>query len=249
MATRKIKKSHSGVTGVWHGTKVKTSQEFESLLERDLLILLDMIPSVAGYEVQPVTIRYDDSQSRERIYTPDVLVEFKRGRGFVDRRPWLVEVKPRENLRKNWGQLRERFRAAHQYARENGWRFRILTEQEIRTTALEHAKYFRSYLRREADPVIRASILESLRARGPCKVQEILASGISEPAIVAPTLWHLVSTWQVRIDLDRPLTPQADIWLPSPGEEDLSLIAIGNPRLRNKTNPWPVPAKEFRRAD
>lgn len=249
MATRKIKKSHSGVTGVWHGTKVRTSQEFESLLERDFLIFLDFIPSVAGYEVQPVTIRYEDAQSKEHDYTPDVLVEFKQGRGFVDRQPWLVEVKPRENLRKDWGELRERFRAAHQYAREKGWRFRILTEQEIRTTALEHAKYFRSYLRREADPMIRTSILESLGERGPCKMQDLLCPAFSEPVILAPTLWHLVSTWQVRIDLDHQLTPQAEFWLPSLGEDDLALVAIGNPKLRNKKNPWPIPAREFRRRD
>jgi hypothetical protein len=40
---------------------------------------------------------------------------------------------------------RPKFRAAQRYARQQGWRFRLVTERHMRTPYLENAKFLRPY--------------------------------------------------------------------------------------------------------
>lgn len=49
---------------------------FESTLERDFLIRLEVDPNVLAVESQPFTIEYVDN-GKKRVYTPDFLVTYK----------------------------------------------------------------------------------------------------------------------------------------------------------------------------
>lgn len=62
-----------------------------------------------------------------------------------DTRHVLYEVKYREELRRDWAKLRPRFRAAHRFARGHGWKFRLITDYEIRTPLLWNAKFLLPY--------------------------------------------------------------------------------------------------------
>lgn len=128
MPVRKIPKNYRNVTGVASHLKSNGKAMFESTLERDFLTLLEFNPSVESFEVQPVTIHWVDDSNKARTYTPDVLAYFH----LTSNPTTLYEVKYRSELRESWTELKPKFKAALKYTRSKGWRFKLITENEIR---------------------------------------------------------------------------------------------------------------------
>lgn len=138
MAVRKIGINCRSMTG----KQGFSGQQYESALERDLLDLLAFDLNVERYETQPVRLYYDAENGGRLPYTPDALITYRRDIPSARDLPHLlVEVKYREEYRERYRELKRRFRAARQYARENGYRFCVLTEREIRTPYLENARF------------------------------------------------------------------------------------------------------------
>jgi hypothetical protein len=192
------------------------SKPFESALERDLLIQLDFDDSVASFEVQPVTISYQDPEGTDRQYTPDVLIRFCRARRLGGpRRPWLCEVKYRQDLRRNWAALKPRFRAARRYASRRRWEFHILTELEIRTPYLDNARFLRRYRDLNADVSWCTLVLDALDIQEESDPQSLIAAVFRDPwnqATLLPVVWYLVANRSIGVDLTRPLTMRSRIW-------------------------------------
>ncbi len=161
MPIRKIPKNYRNVTGVAASSKAIGDAQFESTLERDFLALLEFSPEVASFEVQPVKIDWRDEQGKPRSYTPDVLVEFDAGLGQA---PWLCEVKYRADIQKNWGELHSKFRRGIRYAKAHGWRFRLVTEVEIRTPYLDNVRFLMPFRFREIPQTDIAQVLAGLRS-------------------------------------------------------------------------------------
>ncbi|HXE97278.1 MAG TPA: Tn7 transposase TnsA N-terminal domain-containing protein, partial [Dongiaceae bacterium] len=131
---RRIPKNYRNVTGVVASTADTPSVGFESTLENDFYQLLRFDLYVRRFKEQPVKIQFTDSAGKARSYTPDVLVTFREDlRPAINMKPWLCEVKYRDDLRENWQVYRPKFKAAIKYARKHGWRFRIITEKEVHT--------------------------------------------------------------------------------------------------------------------
>ena len=79
---------------------------FESLLERDLLTLLEFNDSVMDAEEQPFTITYENSNGRKVTYTPDFLVTFhslpQSSSMPTHKKPMIIEVKPSGVLKRSF---------------------------------------------------------------------------------------------------------------------------------------------------
>jgi hypothetical protein len=73
MSVRKIPKNYLYVTGGYSSRKNDEMGAFESLLEKDYLLLLDFDERVEAFEVQPVRIPVAGIPSG---YVPDVLVKY-----------------------------------------------------------------------------------------------------------------------------------------------------------------------------
>jgi hypothetical protein len=69
MPVRKITKSYRSVTGISTASKSVGQAQFESTLERDLITLLEFSRDVRQFEVQPVTLTWQEG-TRIRRYTP-----------------------------------------------------------------------------------------------------------------------------------------------------------------------------------
>jgi hypothetical protein len=140
---RRIPINVRSLTGTVNG------QEFESSLERDLLLLVHWDIGVEWYQSQPVKIDYVDSEGGQRSYTPDLLVSYRAtktsGQPSETRKPLLCEVKYRADYAEQWKLLKPKFRAARAYAKEMGYEFRVMTEVEIRTEYLKNIQFLWSY--------------------------------------------------------------------------------------------------------
>lgn len=204
---RPLRMSYRNVTGkVALGSGGAAS--YESTLERDWLLVLDFDPTVRSLHVQPFTLTYVH-EGETRRYTPDVKVHFD------DDSVVVYEVKPRETLRAEWSKFRARFRAAMRHCRQQGWRFRIVTEREIRTPFLRNATFLRRYRNLPPDPVIEEVLMRSLTALGETTPQELLACAYWTPesrALAIPYLWKFVATHRIGTCLISPLTMSSLIW-------------------------------------
>lgn len=212
MPVRKIKKNYRNVTGISSATKSIGQAQFESTLERDFLRLLEFSPEVERFEVQPRTIRWRDNSDAECSYTPDVLVIFTEA---VSRPPWLCEVKYRSGLRKDWAELHPKFIQAIRYAKHQGWRFRLITECEIRGPDLDAAKFLLPFRRHLIAPERKTRLLSLLNILGESTPQAILQALSPDPQEQAewlPVLWQLVANFDISMDFEEAITMTSKLW-------------------------------------
>jgi TnsA endonuclease N terminal/TnsA endonuclease C terminal len=220
MPVRMVPKNYRSLTGLVPNPRTQSMTAFESSLERDFLLLLDFDPDVEFFEEQPVKIIYHDVKGRRRTYTPDVLVRYRTDPPQARHtKPLLCEVKYRDDLRQHWAEYRPKFRAAQRYARQQGWRFHVVTERYVRTPYLENVKFLRSYRTLPVNDSYRTQLLSTLatlEATNPASLLAAVFQDRWQQAQLLPILWQLVATRQIGTDLEQPLTMQSCLWLQTP---------------------------------
>jgi hypothetical protein len=186
-------------------------------LERDFIKHLIFNKNVLKHEEQPLTIEFTDSDGKQRRYTPDLLVFYRRDTALTrDWRPLLAEVKYRSDLFKHWGELKPKFRAARAYAKKHNWDFWIITERELRTPYLKNITFLLEFRKYSRDEVERQLLLESLAnssATTPAGLLDLISEDAMRRATLLPTLWQLIANGDIVIDLDQRLSMISPIWL------------------------------------
>ncbi|MFO0601689.1 MAG: TnsA endonuclease N-terminal domain-containing protein [Polyangiales bacterium] len=136
MPVREIRSKQRGVTGRYFSWKAGRTVAHESILERNLFLLLDGDPRVRTFEEQPCRIEFEGPRGKRR-YTPDARVE------YVDGAVELVEVKYDQDLGRmsveQRADLELAFDAARAFCTAKGWTFRLRTNAEIGGPLLERA--------------------------------------------------------------------------------------------------------------
>jgi len=119
---------------------------YRSLWERRFMVFCDNNDSVLGWGSEEVVVPYKSpiDNKRHRYYV-DFIVEIRNKKGFKE--VTLIEVKPkaqckppekkskpsRRYLREvaRWGVNSAKWEAATEFAENRGWKFKILTEDEL----------------------------------------------------------------------------------------------------------------------
>jgi hypothetical protein len=210
---RKIPISTRSVTGTMPG-----GQRYESSLERDLMYLLRFDINILEFIPQPLAIHYKDIDGKQHKYTPDILIHHRKDVFPAKTMPTiLAEVKYRNDLRENFKEFRPKFKAAIHYAKEQGWRFQLLTEREIRTPYLKNAKFLLPY--KHIDPNQDAQnvhlVLDKLTELRETDVDTLLVSIYRDKwnqAEILPFVWYLLANRRIGNDLSIPITMRSRIW-------------------------------------
>lgn len=219
MPVRKIKMNHRSLTGKVASLKNDTQVQFESSLERDLIYHLEFDYNIKNYEEQPFTLEYLHNNS-QRKYTPDFIVHYRN-----DIEPassfgtFIYEVKYREEIKSNWNKLKPKFRAMINHCSTQGWKFKILTEKEIRIDYLENAKFLLPFKNIEVDLGMNEILLERLNKSSlatPGKLIKSLSKQKTKQAEFLHSLWYLVANHYIETDLSKRVTMNSEIWTPSP---------------------------------
>lgn len=111
------------MVGRFPSLKMQRMVAFESLIEQDYLFLLDFEPAVLGYFEQPIQIEYIWEEKKHH-YTPDFHVIRKTGEE-------LVECKPQKMI--DYDDNQRKFKIAREWCQNQGWRFQVVTDEEIRS--------------------------------------------------------------------------------------------------------------------
>ena len=227
---RRVRPSKGKNTGFHSSRKNGRGGDSESLLEHDFLTLLEFDDRVERYDVQPVTLRWV-VDGKQFIYTPDVLVKYTDAARAVNKslKPTLYEVKPYGVLKKDWHKLKPKFRKAMSWAKENGARFKIITEKRIQTTFLDNAKFLNKF-HCSTFPQIAIEereenyVLRSLNHTGEISIKELLtymSESRLRQAELIPWIWRLILEKKICVDMDKPLTMVSRIWLNGTGTQEV----------------------------
>ncbi|MCB1735178.1 MAG: TnsA endonuclease N-terminal domain-containing protein [Gammaproteobacteria bacterium] len=230
-SVRRIRPSVNSLTGRVASAKNGVIQDSESSLEQDFLTILEFDPFVLSYAVQPTTIGWLDENGRLRRYTPDVLAKHHPIPSLNSPAPKsvLYEVKPRAVLRRDWHELRPRYKAAMKWAKKRDLLFHIVTDTEIRTPYLGNARFLLRYsdsvlakygeLDAEREHVIRSTLFTTGQATPRSLLTEI-TKDLSEQGRLLPWLWNAIGRGLVGCDLHQKLAMESPIWTLVPPETE-----------------------------
>ncbi len=176
----------------------------DSYLEKDFFIQLDFDPSVLAWRDHPFPIPYL-YEGRVRTYTPDAVVLRRKSSGLVRQ---MVEVKSTYLLAKP--ECARILEVGSRFCSMNGWEYRLVTEQEIRTDLLENIKQVRRYRRQRPPLRCLLTVRESLNAKGgsaPIAQLAAVIERVSSEANPIPYIYALLYNKELFADLQSPLTP------------------------------------------
>jgi hypothetical protein len=183
-------KGQKNFTGEWWCSTTASHISFESWVERDFLIAADFDPHIVGISVQPFTFRFLSAAGKQRQHTPDVFLRTRAGDGVV------VDVRPDRLVD---DEAREAFEATIELCERAGWTYRRVAEQPpIRAANLRWLAGYRNPRNRRQDVV---TDLISLLTSNPKTIGEA-AIAAGEPILVLPTLYHLLWTHEIDVDVD-----------------------------------------------
>ncbi|MCW8916508.1 MAG: TnsA endonuclease N-terminal domain-containing protein [Magnetovibrio sp.] len=200
---REIRANHRSITGWVNGDY--GAVPFESTVEMDFAYLALFDARVVGLHSQPITINYEDENSRHRHYTPDFLVEYTPTEGQVKRA--LVEIKLASEMRERGNYFAARFRAAENWCVQHDFEFYLVTDEQIRTDCINNIKAlypfrfaidFRNFALCELEEKINASVPISI-----AEVLDTYSSTPAERAEVQKMVWILIATQALHIDLSK----------------------------------------------
>jgi hypothetical protein len=209
MTVRKIPRYGAGHKNLGKFTSIKTGRVawYESLLEKDLMYLLDYDRDVSYWHEQPLRIRFSHGGKVHR-YTPDLEVH-------RDAKKQLIEVKPKHKV--DSGEWDVLFRAASSVCEQEGYEFLVLTEEVIRLQPrLENVKLLWKYARMPVLPQHQIICSQFFRSRRdePVTLGDLIQL-FTNKQLPKQTLYCLLFWGALDFDLMQPLDQDSPIILPS----------------------------------
>jgi hypothetical protein len=195
MPVRKVANQGGNVVGHFPSLKLGRMVSYESLIERDLIYLLEFAPDVQWFTEQPLTIPYQH-QGKDRGYTPD----FHVVRGALNT---LVECKPQGRVA--LAENQRKFVAAQAWCANQGWTFQVITDAQLRRGyRLPNVKLLHQFARYEISREMKQRIQEALAsAEEPTTVADLtrrVAPAQPEAAIIP--LLHMAFHHELVLQLD-----------------------------------------------
>lgn len=184
-----------------------SSTEHESALERDFVTRVIFCDASARIVSQPITLSFLDGP-RSRRYTPDFLVLWSNGTSE------LIEVKYREDLKKQWRQLRPALIAARAWAQEHSATLRIATECSIRGPFLENARRLLALRTVPLDRALADQLRSAFNSLADPTFGALVAAVRHDRAAVLGALWRMIARGELRADLAAPIGLQTRLVLP-----------------------------------
>ncbi|MBB5192294.1 hypothetical protein HNQ50_003035 [Silvimonas terrae] len=127
LARKVVTRRGRHIRGYFPSTKLRRMVAWESMLERDAVLLLEMSPGIVRYQEQPARIVYADGL-RTREYFPDFELTLEDGQ--------LVHLEIKESSELAKPSIAAKYGSIAAHYRREARSFRIATELEIRREPL-----------------------------------------------------------------------------------------------------------------
>jgi hypothetical protein len=204
---RKVSNRGGNIIGRFPSFKLGRMVDFESLIERDLIFVLDFEPDVETFCEQPLTIEYQD-EGKVRHYTPDFYV-IKKGQHL------LIECKPEKFVQSAKNQ--RKFSAGQAWCATRGWAYQLVTDQSLYSGyRLQNIKHLTQFARYAISPAMKQRIRAFLSVTSfPVTIAEVMFKiAPHAPSSVQIPLYHMAFHHELILPLDgAPLSPDSLIQL------------------------------------
>ncbi len=185
--------------GLWFSTTAGRFLEYESLLERDWMLLVDFDREVDWICEQPLRLCYR-KEDKPASHVPDLLV-WRAGA------PELCDVKSVERLEDP--EFLAQVEATVLACAEAGLGYRVLAEPDRQL--LVNVRWLAGFRERPADPDGERARMLSVLAAGASTVGELIV-GARESMLARPVLMHLLWAGEALADLSEPIGEDSLVW-------------------------------------
>ena len=211
---RRIPPGYRSVTGVLPSRYPSGQLHYESKLERDFLLLMEIERGVRDVTTQPMTVNLV-VDGKQRIYTPDVMVTWHtRADWPFGKRRVIFEVKPLAVLQEKRATLGAKYREARRYFARREIIYRVVTERSIYTARQANAAKIAPQMRRRPDEELRSHLSALVRRRGPQRLGDIRdaleAAGYIRGEIM-DAAYYLIGMRHLLCDLDAAVTEETRV--------------------------------------
>ena len=193
--------------GYFSSAKMRRTVHWESLLEKDAILLLELSPGVVTYQEQPEIIEYFDGE-QIREYIPDLSVILHDGTVRH------LEVKPAEQLARP--SIRGKYEAIAKHYQSIQLPYRIVTEDEIRREPLFSNLKLLAYA--HAHPWHEQPTDYELRSV--FQGQAELPFSVLQQHWNLGDLYRLIASGRLSCNLELPLNGVSGICLPEGGRDE-----------------------------
>lgn len=138
---------------------------YESLLERDYIHILEFDFEVEHFVSQPLYIPYVYKGVAHKYY-PDFKVV------TCDNRVIIVEVKPKKYLNKEENLVK--YEVGRMFCKENDWEYLVVSEDQIRIGDLQYnLRKLRRCDYQNVETIINNTIIQKVREKGSMKIDDL----------------------------------------------------------------------------
>lgn len=204
MRVRKVvTRSGKRFRGKFPSRKLNRMVHWESMLERDAILHFEYHPLVLSYQEQPSIEIYYDKDGEQHRYFPDFRLTFRDGEDLY------VEVKPSRLLTTKV--VRDKLQAVAKRFEEQGRRFRVMTEDDIRRQPLlTNLQKLHASSKRAAREMPDAQMAKTLTGGPSWKLGNLALQLLGVHKVL-----RLVRSNYLQIDLEKPLSDDRDVWASS----------------------------------
>jgi hypothetical protein len=185
--------------GRWFSTTTGGFLEYESLLERDWMLLMDFDREVEWICEQPLRLRYV-RDGKPASHVPDLLV-WRQGA------PELCDVKSAERV--NDSTFQAQVEATGLACAEARIGYRVLSEPDRQ--ALVNVRWLAGFRERPPDPDGERARMLASSATGSSTIAE-LVSAAREPMLARPVLMNLLWAGDALLDVSSPIGEGSVVW-------------------------------------
>ena len=201
MRVRKVvTRSGKRFRGKFPSLKLNRMVHWESMLERDAILHFEYHPLVVSYQEQPSIEIYYDKHGEQHRYFPDFRLTFRDGEDLY------VEIKPSRVLATKV--VRDKLQAVAKRFEEQGRRFRVMTEDDIRRQPLlMNLQKLHASSKRAAQKMPCAQLAKTLSGGPLWKLAHLAAQLLGVQHVL-----RLVQSKHLQVDLEKPLSDDSEVW-------------------------------------
>jgi len=207
MPVRKVSNRGGNIIGRFPSLKLERMVDFESLIERDFIYVLDFEQDVEMFIEQPLSIEYEQA-GRILHYTPDFWI-IKTGQ------PILVECKPEKRV--DLPENQRKFAAAQRWCGARGWQYQVVTEEQLRRgPRLANIRLLTQFARYNIQSEVKSRIRTWLTATsGPVTIADLMVKvNPEQPDSVKIPIYHMAFHHELSLRLDEaPLSLNSSVSL------------------------------------
>lgn len=179
---------------------------------RDFKRFVDFETSIDYYQMSPVTIPFRDGDGNCREYRPLVLLTYVTDFSYIAMKPVLIDIRSEDDIRKNRSWLLPAWRAAHRFAAQNGWHFRLIRDYFFDSPIYRNAGFLLGFRRHLLKNPYFTRLTREIRRLKTATINEIMENTCDSPedyAATLPQLWCLLNVNFAGYDL----TPEMESYM------------------------------------